>query len=252
MRQERQNNDAFDQRNKRLCAQAKQGDENAFRELLERNERFYRKMAMLVIEAAGAPEYLMQDLLDEVPECLLEIVEGFDVEKGYAFSTYAGTILRRRMGRMVRFYYRPREISITDLTRRSPDPENGEIIEYEAPDPKTVEPVVVKKIFFEQFQENFRQLEDSQQMVLSYKFGYDAGRPPLMCSENYKTDEEVTAYFHSKASIIRNIKNRAYEEMRRKPFLAGDRKRRNDPEMKRESGTFIKGPFCLTFLRNSD
>ena len=92
-------------RNKQLAILAQKGSEKAMRELLEENEEFYYKIAHDVLKEKKAPAYILEYLMDEVPESLFHAVRRYKPETGNEFLTFAGDILKKQMKKKVKFFY---------------------------------------------------------------------------------------------------------------------------------------------------
>ncbi len=67
-------------RNKQLAILAQKGSEKAMRELLEENEEFYYKIAHDVLKEKKVPAYILEYLMDEVPESLFHAVRRYKLE----------------------------------------------------------------------------------------------------------------------------------------------------------------------------
>lgn len=202
-------------RNKQLAILAQKGSEKAMRELLEENEEFYYKIAHDVLKEKKVPAYILEYLMDEVPESLFHAVRRYKPETGNEFLTFAGDILKKQMKKKVKFFYRPNEVSLSGLVKKNNDPYDEDVVEYEISIGNVVEPFVVKKIYFEQFRDSFLELTPRQKMILEYKFGYDPSRPVLTCEGRELPDEVTAEYFHSKTNLIKRSNREAYRKMRR-------------------------------------
>lgn len=108
--------------------------------------------------------------------------------------------------------------------------------QFQLPIGDQTEPAAVKKVYFEQFRDCFLQLEEKPRKVLECKFGYDPYEPVLSCMEDYKSDLVVTKIKKSKPSIVRALKERGYEELRKKPFFIGYRTKKNQGRGKERTG----------------
>lgn len=213
--------------NNKLAVYAKEHYFAGWPVLIERNQRFYKKIAHEVVKEAHAGAYLVPNLLDEVTESMYEAVEHFDPEKGMSFLTFAGTILYNRMVKALGLLYKPREISIEEIERKMQKRTGDEDWQFQLPIGDQTEPAAVKKVYFEQFRDCFLQLEEKPRKVLECKFGYDPYKPVLSCMEDYKSDLVVTKIKKSKPSIVRSLKERGYEELRKKPFFIGYRTKKS-------------------------
>ena len=207
--------------------------------LIERNRPFYQKIAQDVVREIHAGAYLIPALLDEVTESMYEAVEHFDPAKGMTFLTFAGKILYNRMIKALGILYKPREISIELIEWEMREQTGEEDWKIQLPVGDLTEPAAVKKVYFEQFRDCFLQLEDEQRQVLECKFGYDPYEPVLSCPEDYKSDIRVTAILESKPSIVRSCRIAGYEELRKKPFFAGYKKKIIQEEVKKEPGIYF-------------
>lgn len=203
-------------RNKQLAIYAQNGSEKAMRELLEENEEFYFKMAHDVLKEKKAPAYILEYLMDEVPESLFHAVRRYKPETGNEFLTFAGDILKKRMKKKVKFFFRPNEVSLSAFEKKSNDPYDEDVVEYEISVGNMVEPSVVTKIYFEQFRDFFLELTPRQKMILEYKFGYDPSRPVLTCEGRELPDEVTAEFFNSKTSLIKRNIEESYSYLRQK------------------------------------
>jgi len=201
-------------RNKQLAILAQKGSEKAMRKLLEENEEFYYEIAHVVLREKNAPAYILDYLMDEVPESLFHAVRRYKPETGNEFLTFAGDILKKQMKKKVKFFYRPNEVSLSAFEKKDNDPYDADVVEYEISVGNMVEPWVVKKVFFEQFRDFFLELTPRQKMILEYKFRYDPYRPVLTCEGRELPDEVTAEYFHSKTSLIKRSNREAYRRMR--------------------------------------
>lgn len=207
--------------------------------LIERNRPFYQKIAQHVIREAHTGAYLIPALLDEVTESIYEAVEHFDPAKGMNFLTFAGKILYNRMIKVLGVLYKPREISLELIEWEMRERTGEEDWKIQLPTGDLTEPAAVKKVYFEQFRDCFLKLEDKQRQVLECKFGYDPYMPVLSCPEDYKSDIRVTALLKSKPSIVRTYKAKGYEELRKRSFFAGSKKKMSPSEVKKEPGIYF-------------
>ncbi len=201
-------------RNKQLTIHAQNGSDKAMRELLKENEEFYYKIAHNVLREKKAPAYILEYLMDEVPESLFHAVRRYKPETGNEFLTFAGDILKKQMKKKVKFFYRPNEVSLSAFEKKSYDPYDEDVVEYEISVGNMVEPSVVTKIYFEQFRDSFLELTARQKMILEYKFGYDPSRPVLTCEGRELSDEVTAEHFHSKTNLIKRSNREAYRRMR--------------------------------------
>lgn len=202
-------------RNKELAMMAHKGSEKAMWELLEENEEFFYKIAHEVMKERRAPAYILEYLMEEVPESLFHAVRRFKPETGYEFLTFAGDILKKRMKKKVKLFYRPEEVSLSILVKKSDNPYDEDAVEYEIPVGNAVEPFVVKNVYFEQFRDSFLELTPRQQRILEYKFGYDPSKPVLTCEGRELSDEVTAEYFYSKTNLIKRSNREAYRNMRK-------------------------------------
>ena len=205
--------------NEELCVYVRKNAFAGWNILIERNRSFFHKIARNVIRDAqiindDSMDYLTEILLDEVTESIYEAVQQFDQERGFRFLTLAGRILYNRMMTALGTFYKPREISMEEICYSLQERYGEEIQEYEISIGNQTESEVIRKIYFEQFRDCFLHLEDAQQMVLSYKFGYDPYQPVLSCKADYKTDRDVAKYYHSKTSVIKGIRIRGFQQIR--------------------------------------
>lgn len=203
-------------RNKQLAILAQKGSEKAMRKLLEENEEFYYKIAHVVLREKNAPAYILEYLMDEVPESLFHAVRRYKPETGNEFLTFAGDILKKQMKKKVKFFYRPNEVSLSAFEKKVNDPYDEDVVEYEISIGNVVEPWVVKKVYFEQFRDFFLELTPRQKMILEYKFGYDPSRPVLTCEGRELLDEVTAEFFNSKTSLIKRNIEESYSYLRQK------------------------------------
>lgn len=200
--------------NEDLCLYVRNNHYDGWNVLVKRSRRYCSKVAGRVIREAHADRYLIPVLMDEVTESLYEAVERFDPERGTTFFSFAGRILYNRMMEAMGIFCHPQELFIEDLRWRRLEEDGEDWLDYHVLTGNVTEDVAVRKVYFEEFRDCFLGLADAQQMVLSYKFGYDPQKPVLTCRASCRTDRAVALHFHSKTNIVRKIKEEGYHQIR--------------------------------------
>lgn len=77
-----------------LFKKAQDGDEEALMKLFEQNKPLVGLELRREVSVGHLNKYDREDLEQELNIALLKAIKGFDIEKGYTFSTYAGKFLR--------------------------------------------------------------------------------------------------------------------------------------------------------------
>lgn len=226
-------------------------DEDALRELLRRHRGFIIKKAVGYKKWAGLAHVRIDELITVGQSAIYESCKDFDPERGVKFLTFAGQVIRNKMFDFIKIHYKSRgheeSKSLRPINKSLPRLPSEEI-EYMI-ELGLVEPQAVKKVFYEQFRECFLELPLHQQMILSYKFGYEPDEPVLSCEGRELPDEEVVDYFLSKMSLIIRDEREAYKQMRRGLF--GDSKKMKKADTVREPGKLIHGDFWIVHERAS-
>ena len=213
--------------------------------MLRRHRGFIIKKAVGYKRWARLAHVRIDELITVGQSAIYESCLDYDPERGVKFLTFAGQVIRNKMFDFIRAHYKSKkheELKTLRPIQKIVPSLPGEEIEYMI-ELGLVEPQTVKKVFYEQFRECFLELPLHQQMILSYKFGYEPDEPVLSCEGRELPDEEVVDYFLSKMSLIVRDKHEAYSRVKKSLF--GNPARMKKADVVREPGKLIHEDFWI-------
>ena len=215
--------------NEDLCAAAKNGDNWAFGELVERHRGLIIHIVLSIKKKRKTPYLSFKDLLTEGEMGIYKGVNSFDPSRGSRFSSFIGNVIRNTI-----------QDRITDDSRseyqRGIDAD-WTLERYEQIDSyrKKYDPehILVKQIHSREIRTAFLELSEREQELMWVKFGYHPFDLPEALSGWELSEKEIADICESKTSLIKDEVLDAFDHMQIN-LIGHTVSKEEDPEKEKE------------------